>query len=534
MTQTSVQKALWWQRGIIYQIYPRSFQDSSGNGVGDLNGVRSRLPYLASLGIGTVWISPIFPSPMADFGYDVADYSAVNPLFGTLEDFDTLLSEAHALGLKLVLDLVPNHSSDQNEWFLESRSSRDNPKRDWYLWKDAGPDGGPPNNWQAWFGGSGWEWDERTGQYYFHQFLKQQPDLNWRNPEVRTAIFDAMRFWLNRGVDGFRVDVIWLLAKDEQWRDEPPNPDYTEGQISYNKLLHIHTQHQPHTHEYIREMRGVLEEYPERMMVGEIFAPLETLVTYYGEQNNECHLPFNFSLILKTLDSYTEWNAGTIRELVDRYDALCGDGWPNYVLGNHDQPRFKSRFGAENARAATLLLLTLRGTPTFYYGDEIGMVNGIIPRERIQDPFALDVESAGRDPERTPMQWDGGQNAGFSSMEPWLPLNPDFETVNVAAQEADPYSDLNFFRALTTLRNSSEALQVGAYRSLEAPEEVFAYLRGENVLVAINFGAQVLELDLSSVAPSGKLLLSTRMVEARVLDLKLVKLEPHEAVIISI
>jgi len=527
------QKTLWWQRGIIYQIYPRSFQDSSGDGVGDLEGIRSRLPYLASLGIGAIWISPIYPSPMADFGYDVADYSGIEPMFGTFQDFDKLLAEAHALGLKVVLDLVPNHSSEMNAWFLESRSSRDNPKRDWYIWKDATPDGGPPNNWLAWFGGSGWEWDEKTGQYYFHQFLKEQPDLNWRNPEVRGAIFEAMRFWLNKGVDGFRVDVIWLLAKDELWRDEPPNPDYAKGQISFNKLLHIHTQNQPDTHEYIRQMRAVLEEYGERMMVGEIFTPLETLVSYYGA-GDECHMPFNFSLILKTLDSYTEWNARVIRDSVDRYDALCGAGWPNYVLGNHDQPRFKSRFGFENARAATLMLLTLRGTPTFYYGDEIGMVNGVIPRERIQDPFAGDVESAGRDPERTPMQWDGGQNAGFSSAEPWLPINPDFQTVNVAAQEADPHSDLNFFRALTQLRNSSEALMVGAYRSLERHPDVFAYLRGKGILVVLNFGGETLELDLSSVAEKANLLLSTRMVEPRALDLKALRLEPHEGLVLSI
>jgi len=278
----------------------------------------------------------------------------------------------------------------------------------------------------------------------------------------------------------------------------------------------------------------VLEEYGEKMMVGEIFAPLETLVTYYGENGDECHLPFNFSLILKTLDSYTEWDARVIQGLVDRYDALCGAGWPNYVLGNHDQPRFKSRFGAANSRAATVMLLTLRGTPTFYYGDEIGMVNGVIPRERVQDPFAKDVESAGRDPERTPMQWDSSQNAGFSSREPWLPINPDFETVNVAAQESDPHSDLNFFRALTRLRNSSEALMVGSYRSLELHPDVFGYVRSDEILVLLNFGGDALELDLSSVGRTGNLLLSTCMTEPRALDLQALVLEPHEGLVLSI
>jgi alpha-glucosidase len=523
---------LWWQRGIIYQIYPRSFQDSNQDGVGDLEGIRQRLPYLASLGITAVWISPIFPSPMADFGYDVADYSNVDPLFGNLADFDRLLLEAHALNLKIVLDLVPNHSSDQNAWFLESRSSRENPKRDWYIWKDAKPDGSQPNNWLAWFGGSGWEWDETTGQYYFHQFLKEQPDLNWRNPEVREAIFSAMRFWLERGVDGFRVDVIWLLAKDELWRDEPPNPDYAEGQISFNQLLHIHTQHQSDTHEYIRQMRAVVDSYPERMMVGEIFAPLERLVTYYGK-NDECHLPFNFSLILKTLDTYTPWDAGVIRGLVDHYDALCGEGWPNYVLGNHDQPRFGSRFGPKNARSATLMLLTLRGTPTFYYGDEIGMQNGIIPPDRIQDPFAKDVESAGRDPERTPMQWDASLFAGFSSVEPWLPLGQSNATANVAAQEADPHSDLNFFRAVTALRNSSADIQAGTYTSLELHPDVFAYRRGESHVVLINFSENPLGLDLSALASSAKCVLSTAW-NIGTLEIAHVHLHPHEAQVLTL
>src|SRR3712207_5404123 len=273
----------WWQRAVVYQIYPRSFQDSDGDGVGDLRGIAARLDYLIWLGVDAVWLSPIYPSPMADFGYDVSDYRGVHPLFGTLEDFDALVEAAHARGLKLILDFVPNHTSDRHPWFLESRSSRDNPKRDWYIWRDPAPDGGPPNNWISNFGGSAWEWDEATGQYYYHAFLTEQPDLNWRNPEVREAMYDVLRFWLKRGVDGFRVDVIWQLIKDAEFRHNPPNPAYQPGQAEINRFLKVYSADRRKVQEVVSEMRRMLEKFHDRVLIGEIYLPLERLVAYYGK-----------------------------------------------------------------------------------------------------------------------------------------------------------------------------------------------------------------------------------------------------------
>lgn len=284
---------LWWQKDILYQIYPRSFKDSDGDGIGDLPGILEKLDYLKDLGIKGVWISPFYPSPMADFGYDVSDYTGIHPMFGTMEDFDRLLAEVHERGLKLILDFVPNHSSDQHPWFQESKSSKDNPKRDWYIWKDPGPNGGPPNNWGAAFGGSGWEYDTVSGQYYYHAFLKEQPDLNWRNPEVQEAMFNAMRFWLDKGVDGFRVDVMWHMIKDEQFRDNPPNPDYTEDKSPYDKLLQAYNTDQFEVHDIVKKMRAVMDKYDERVMIGEIYLPIDKLVAYYGQDSEGAHLPLS-------------------------------------------------------------------------------------------------------------------------------------------------------------------------------------------------------------------------------------------------
>jgi alpha-glucosidase len=490
----------WWQHGIIYQIYPRSYQDSNGDGVGDLPGITARLPYIASLGVEAVWLSPIFTSPMRDFGYDVADYCDIDPLFGTLEQFDALVAEAHRLGLKIMLDYVPNHSSSDHAWFQEAVSSTDNPKRDWYVWQNPAPDGGPPNNWKSFFAGPAWTLDEASGQYYLHQFLPSQPDLNWRNPDVRAAMFDVLRFWMRRGVDGFRVDVIWLLAEDERYLDEPENPNWQPGQPDHWRLEHPYTQDQPETHEYIREMRRVLDEFDDRMMVGEIYLPIDRLLPYSGTPDAQMvHLPFNFHLIL------LPWTAHEVRAFADSYDAasIAAGAWPNWVLGNHDQHRFKSRVGAAQYRVAQTLLLTLRGTPTVYYGDELGMENVAIPLEQMVDPAGLqqpDVPSASRDPERTPMQWQAGPNAGFApaGVTPWLPLAPDSDTVNVQAQQDDPHSDLNYFRALTKLRREYPVLLGGDYRSLDtAHDDVFAFQRTEGnqrLTVLLNFGAETREV----------------------------------------
>src|SRR5687768_12175018 len=402
-------KPLWWQRGIVYQVYPRSFMDSNGDGIGDLPGIISRLDYLRWLGVDAVWISPIYPSPMKDFGYDVADYTGVHPMFGTLADFDRLLAAAHARDLKVILDFVPNHSSDQHPWFRESRASRHNPKRDWYVWRDR------PNNWLSCFGGSAWTFDERSGQYYYHAFLPEQPDLNWRNPEVVEAMLGVLRFWLERGVDGFRVDVLWHLIKDKDFQDNPPNPDWREGMDPYNALHPVHTSDRPEVHDIVRGMRRLLDAYPERVLIGEIYLPVERLVQYYGAapsgEMSGAHLPFNFQLLS------APWDARHLARLIAEYERLLPAGaWPNWVLGNHDRPRIASRVGAAQARVAAMLLLTLRGTPTLYYGDELGMEGVAIPSHLAQDPWERRQPGLGlgRDPSRTPMQWDCSLHAGFT------------------------------------------------------------------------------------------------------------------------
>ena len=503
----------WWRRGVVYQIYPLSFQDSDGDGKGDLNGIRQRLDYLAWLGVDAVWLSPIYPSPMADFGYDVCDYCDVAPAFGSLEDFQRLVHDVHARGLKIILDLVPNHTSERHLWFQESRASRDNPRRDWYIWRDPAPGGGPPNNWLANFGGSAWEWDERTGQYYYHAFLKEQPDLNWRNPAVRYAMYDVLRFWLDRGVDGFRVDVLWHLIKDAKFRDNPPNPGYQPGDASIRRLLQIHSSDQPEVHEIIEELRKVVDAYPERVIIGEIYLPVERLVAYYGKGGKGVHLPFNFQLI------QCPWNAQAIDEMVAEYDRLVPEGeWPNWVLGNHDQPRIASRVGAGQARVAAMLLLTLRGTPTLYYGDEIGLQNVAIPAERVQDPWDKNEPGLGlgRDPQRTPMHWDSSPNAGFTSGMSWLPLAPDHATCNVDALSREPASMLALYRRLIELRRGRPALIVGRYVRAAAHGNVLAYERrhaAERLLVVLNLGHEPAELALpAAAAPSplrAQVLLST-------------------------
>jgi alpha-glucosidase len=465
---------LWWQDGIIYQVYPRSFQDSNGDGVGDLRGVIKRLDYLKWLGVKAIWLSPIYPSPMADYGYDISDYQNIWPVFGNLGDFDELLQQVHAAGMRLILDLVPNHSSDEHPWFRESFSSRDNPKRDWYIWKDAKPDGSPPNNWLSVFGGSAWEWDEKTNQFYYHAFLVKQPDLNWRNPEVIEAMLQIMRFWLDKGVDGFRVDAMWHMVKDLQWRDNPRNPDYKEYMATYEQLLPVYSTDQPEMHEIAAKMRNVLDQYDERLMIAEIYLPVHRLVTYYGTQTKEAHLPFNFTLIS------LPWEARQLAAAIDEYEAaLPADAWPNWVIGNHDQPRITSRVGAQQAMVAAILLLTLRGTPTLYYGDEIGMRDVPIPEEEVQDPQGLNMpgKNLSRDPERTPMQWDNSEKAGFTEGKPWLRLDRTFHRRNVEVQKQNIFSSLALYKTLIELRQKEPSLMTGTYRPIFSDNQMIAYIR---------------------------------------------------------
>jgi alpha-glucosidase len=503
------QNFLWWQRGIIYQIYPRSFQDTNGDGIGDLKGILSKLDYLAWLGVNVIWISPIYPSPMKDFGYDISDYTDVHPLFGAMPDFDELITRTHALGMKLILDLVPNHTSNEHPWFIESRSSRNSPKRDWYIWKDPREDGSVPNNWLSVFGGNAWEWDEQTQQYYYHAFLKEQPDLNWRNPEVQQAMFNVMRFWLDKGVDGFRVDVMWHMIKDSELRDNPLNPDYTDLQADYNRLLPVYSTDQPEVHDIVRQMRALMDEYKERLIIGEIYLPIEKLVVYYGVDNQGAHLPFNFQLLA------LPWEASKIATAVDIYEAaLPVNGWPNWVLGNHDQQRIASRVGLGQARVAAMLLLTLRGTPTIYYGEEIGMKDVPIEEDQIQDPQGLNMpgKNLSRDPARTPMPWDASAHGGFSKANPWLPLGRDYKRTNVQQQQEDPFSMISFYRRLIAIRKKEPALHIGNYRPVYSNHQLISYIRewgNDKFLVVLNLTHGVCYFTPEHINLTGTVILST-------------------------
>lgn len=499
----------WWQRGVIYQIYPRSFRDANADGIGDLRGILGRLDYCASLGVDALWLSPVYPSPMADFGYDISDYTNIDPVFGTLAQFDELVVEVKRRGMKLILDYVPNHTSDEHPWFKDSRSARASAKRDWYLWHDPAADGGPPNNWLSHFGGSAWQWDPHTEQYYCHAFLKEQPDLNWRNPDVRATMYEVLRFWLARGVDGFRVDVLWHLIKDDQWRDNPPNPGYQPGAPPHYSQVPVYTTDRPEVQGIVAEMRRVVDEFAARVLIGEIYLPLERLMAYYGANLDGVHLPFNFQLL------QSDWNARGIAALIDQYEgALPPGGWPNWVLGNHDNPRIASRVGLPQARVAAMLLLTLRGTPTMYYGDELGMVNVPIAADRVQDPLEKNVPGVGlgRDPCRTPMQWDGSLHAGFTSAQPWLPISDDYAVVNVRSEDDDATAILSLYRRLLQLRRSQPALSGGDYEPVATSGDLLAYLRRtrhECLLIALNLGEEPYALSLDPLAKAGRTLLST-------------------------
>ncbi|HNC09302.1 MAG TPA: alpha-amylase family glycosyl hydrolase [Anaerolineales bacterium] len=509
---TPVAEPKWWQKGVFYQIYPRSFQDTSGNGIGDLKGILQRLDYVASTGFDAIWISPIFPSPMADFGYDVSDYCDIHPLFGDLKTFDELLAAAHERNLKIILDFVPNHSSDQHPWFIESRSSRDNPKRDWYIWKDAKEDGSFPNNWESEFGGPAWTWDEKTGQYYLHTFLRQQPDLNWRNPEVVEAMHNNLRFWLDRGVDGFRVDAVIFLIKSADFTDNPLSAPGGYWHKLGRNLSPEHTAHSQGTYEQIRLMRRVFDEYEDRVHIGETGGTTDfsQLIPYYGNPLDGYDIPFNFSLL------HADWDIVQIRSLIEEYYEVIPEGSsPNFVMGNHDVHRIATRYGYENHRSVAMLLLTLWGIPTIYNGDELGMEDVFIPVADRIDPWGINKPDSdfGRDPERTPMQWDASPNAGFTTSKPWLPLADNYKQRNVAVESAEPHSTLNFYKTLLHLRRELPALHSGSFTFVDGlAKDVLAYIReadGKRLFVAINFSADAKEINISQIASNSKTLLAT-------------------------
>lgn len=525
----------WWQRGVIYEIIPQSFMDSDGDGVGDLRGIVSKLDYLTWLVVDAIWLGPIYRSPMADFGYDVADYKQIDPVFGTIQDFDDLLSEAHTRDLKVILDFVANHTSDEHEWFKASRSSRDDPKRDWYLWQDPGRGGQTPNNWLSVFGGSAWQFDEPTKQYFYHSFTDCEVDLNWRNPEVVEAMLDVMRFWFDRGVDGFRIDAAWYLIKDTLWRDNPREPSYEEGKWRvHEQLMPAFSLDQPECHGMLKQMRRVADAYDDKLLIGEFYLPIDNLLAYYGgEANDEVHLPTNAQLMMQP------WEAEYIAKMISHYEGrLPAGAWPNYVLGNHDQPRVATRLGPEQARLAAMLLLTLRGTPFMYYGDEIGMMNGPTADD-VRDPQAKDFPQGGgnRTAFRSPMQWDESDGAGFSNGSPWLPLTSTHRKWNVERQRCEPDSILMLYRRLLQLRREEPALHRGDYIPLIVQGSVLPYIRqtdNTRFLILLNIGRESIIYRTTKLELLGEVTVGTRLDREGERVHASVALEAHDGLIIRL
>jgi alpha-glucosidase len=496
----------WWRGAVIYQIYPRSFLDTNGDGVGDLPGIVEKLDYIASLGVDAIWISPFFKSPMADFGYDIADYRDVDPLFGTLQDFDRLLAKAHALGLRVMIDQVLSHTSIEHEWFKHSRESRDNAKADWYVWADAQPDGTPPNNWLSIFGGGAWKWEPRRGQYFLHNFLASQPDLNFHHPAVREATLDNVRFWLDKGVDGLRLDAINFCFHDALLRDNPPKPvELRTGRgfsadNPYAFQYHWYNNTQAENLGFLEELRALLDRYPDATTLGEISSEdsLATMAEYCNDQR--LHMGYSFELLT---DDFT---AAYIRGTVERLEATMTEGWPCWAISNHDVRRAVTRWGgptASDAIAAQLVALvcSLRGSVCLYQGEELGLSEADVPFEALQDPYGITFwpNFKGRDGCRTPMPWNDAAQAGFTHGQPWLPIPSEHVERNVAAQDADPQSVLNAARAFLRWRKTQPALTLGAIRFVDAPEPVLAFVRGAEgatVLVAFNLSASAVEWSL--------------------------------------
>lgn len=517
---------IWWQETVIYQIYPRSFQDSNSDGIGDLQGITSRLDYFSYLHVDAVWISPIFPSPMKDFGYDVSDYRDIDPIFGTLDDFDELLKEAHDRGLKIILDYVPNHTSNKHPWFMESQQSRSSPKRDWYVWAD-GVNGGPPNNWQSVFGGSAWKFDNTTDQYYLHHFLPEQPDLNYRNDDVVESMKDVLNFWLEKGVDGFQLDAVKFLLEDVRLLNEScigqKGRDSTCSNLTYNDLNHTYTTNVPGIHGIVKGWRKVIDSYSNqgslRFMMGEIYDDIPIVMSYYGSSGNmdECDFPFNFLLVKLPPD---EWTGTGVNITVSKWlNALPEGAWPNWVVGSHDNPRIASRLGVRKSALVTMLLLTLPGTPTTYYGDEIGMTDVFVPVSRTQDPLGINNRNKSRDPERSPMQWDDSAHAGFTNGScPWLPVGANYTTVNVKVEKAEQNSILKVYRHLTVLRSQFSALRGISYASVYADDSLYVFKRGGNsdtqlFVIAVNLGDRLVSQVWQHVtfATTGVVVASTGM-----------------------
>ncbi len=502
----------WWRGATIYQIYPRSFLDSNGDGIGDLPGILSRLDHVAALGVDAVWISPFFTSPMKDFGYDVADYRGIDPIFGTMDDFDRLVARAHALGLKLVIDQVYSHTSDMHAWFAESRASRANDKADWYVWADPRPDGSPPNNWQSVFGGPAWTWDSRRSQYYFHNFLTSQPDLNVHNPLVQDALLDVARFWLDRGVDGFRLDAINFAMHDPALRDNPPAGLNGPGARTFDYQVHKYNQSHPDIVTFLERLRAVTDAYPDRFTLAEIGGP-DALGEMQRFTRGETRLNSAYSFDYLYADRI---GPDHVRRTSLNWPDDVREGWPSWAFSNHDAPRCVSRWhdGSDPAaysKLMALLLLTLRGNAIVYQGEELGLPQADIPFDRLQDPEAKAnwPKTLGRDGARTPMPWTAGEaNCGFSSADPWLPVDKRHVPLAVDIQSGDPSSVLAFYKAMIAIRSRTECLRSGSITFLDAPDPIVAFVRaapGQRWLVAANLGAGALDWKPSSLSGTVRL-----------------------------
>lgn len=495
----------WWRGAVIYQIYPRSFLDTNGDGIGDLAGITEKLDYVAGLGVDGIWVSPFFTSPMKDFGYDVADYTAVDPLFGTLADFDALVAEAHRLGLKVVIDQVLNHTSDIHPWFRESRASRDNPKSDWYVWADPKPDGTPPNNWLAAFGGPAWEWDTRRGQYYLHNFLAAQPDLNFHNPDVQDAVLAVLEFWLDRGVDGFRLDTVNFYFHDRALSDNPPAACDRPPLNPYNFQEHLYDKSRPENLDFLRRLRAVLDGRPGITTIGEVSAGERSfaVIAEYTSGGDKLHMGYSFEFLS------SEFSRGFFRDAIESFEGIAGDGWPCWAFSNHDVTRHVSRWAAATslehdrlARLAAGLLLSLRGSVTLYEGEELGLPEAELAFEDLVDPYSIRFwpEYKGRDGCRTPMPWEAASlHAGFSTAKPWLPVVSGHAARAVDTQADDPESMLAEYRRLIAFRRAHPALRTGAIAILDAPDLILAFVRegaGERLLCVFNLGEEHARFDL--------------------------------------
>ncbi|AFO90517.1 DUF3459 domain-containing protein [Phaeobacter inhibens] len=497
----------WWRGAVIYQIYPRSYQDSNGDGIGDLRGITQRLPHIASLGVDAIWISPFFTSPMKDFGYDVSDYCDVDPMFGSLSNFDQLVAAAHRLGLRVMIDLVLSHTSDQHAWFGESRQSRDNARADWYVWADPQPDGTPPNNWLSIFGGSAWQWDPRREQYYLHNFLVSQPDLNFHSPAVQDALLDVTRFWLERGVDGFRLDTINFYYHDAELRSNPAlPPEQRNATIApsvnpYNHQEHLYSKNQPENLAFLGRFRALLDEYPAKAAVGEVGDAQRGLeiMGSYTAANTGVHMCYAFELLAKDV-----LTASRLAEVFAEVDRVAANGWACWAFSNHDVIRHSSRWGLNPAaqRLFTTMMMCLRGTTCIYQGEELGLPEADIAFEDLQDPYGIEFwpEFKGRDGCRTPMVWEPSNGSGgFSAGKPWLPVSPEHLNLSVASQEADPDAMLHHYRRAIALRKAHPALAVGTHDQLRAEGNVAFFTRqdrDEVIFCAFNLGDIPAEITL--------------------------------------